>query len=239
MLLFQVGLEANLADFRRVGRSAFLVAVLGVIAPMMLGWGAGAILLPDRSWPIHMFLGATLCATSVGITARVLRDLGKSNDQGGSDRARGRSHRRRPGTPGPLCGAGHHPGSGHAGRTAGVELRSDEPAGDHHQGVRFSLRCAFPWSIRQPHGVQGRQLPSGQRHAHGVGTGDLLPVFVASFADGASTDRRRLRRRPDPGESSVSRACRARSGRYELEDLIRPAGRPAGTDLLRDDGGAG
>ena len=78
MLLFQVGLEANLADFRRVGLSAFLVAVLGVAAPMALGWAAGAILLPDRGWPVHMFLGATLCATSVGITARVLMDLGKS-----------------------------------------------------------------------------------------------------------------------------------------------------------------
>ncbi len=81
MLLFQVGLEANLADFRRVGASAFLVAVLGVVTPMLLGWGAGAVLLPDRSWPVHMFLGATLCATSVGITARVLRDLGKSTSR--------------------------------------------------------------------------------------------------------------------------------------------------------------
>ena len=59
-------------------RSAFVVAVLGVIAPTILGWGAGAVLLPSRSWAVHMFLGATLCATSVGITARVLRDLGKS-----------------------------------------------------------------------------------------------------------------------------------------------------------------
>ena len=79
MLLFQVGLEANLADFRRVGPSAFLVAVLGVVAPMILGWGAAAVLLPGSPWPVHMFLGASLCATSVGITARVLRDLGKSS----------------------------------------------------------------------------------------------------------------------------------------------------------------
>jgi Kef-type K+ transport system membrane component KefB len=78
MLLFQVGLEANIADFRRVGASALMVAVLGVVAPMALGWGAGAILLRGQSWAVPMFLGATLCATSVGITARVLRDLGRS-----------------------------------------------------------------------------------------------------------------------------------------------------------------
>ncbi len=78
LLLFQVGLETSLADFRRVGLSAMLVAVLGVIAPMFLGWGASSILLPKAHWTVHMFVGATLCATSVGITARVLRDLGKS-----------------------------------------------------------------------------------------------------------------------------------------------------------------
>ncbi|QEH34035.1 High-affinity Na(+)/H(+) antiporter NhaS3 [Aquisphaera giovannonii] len=78
LLLFQVGLEANLADFRRVGLSAFRVAVLGVVAPMVLGFGVGAVLLPDRGWPVHLFLGAALSATSVGITARVLRDLGRA-----------------------------------------------------------------------------------------------------------------------------------------------------------------
>jgi Kef-type K+ transport system membrane component KefB len=36
-------------------------------------------LLPDHSWHVHLFIGATLCATSVGITARVLKDLGKTD----------------------------------------------------------------------------------------------------------------------------------------------------------------
>ena len=78
LLLFQVGLETSVADLRRVGGSALLVAVLGVVAPMGLGWAVGAALLPGRPWAVPMFLGATLCATSVGITARVLRDLGRS-----------------------------------------------------------------------------------------------------------------------------------------------------------------
>lgn len=78
LLLFQVGLETNIADFRRVGLSAFVVACLGVVAPMFLGYGAGLILVPDRGWTVHLFLGATLAATSVGITARVFRDLRKT-----------------------------------------------------------------------------------------------------------------------------------------------------------------
>lgn len=78
LLLFQVGLESSLGQMRRVGGSALIVAAIGVIVPVALGWGFGYLLLPDRVWAVHMFLGAALCATSVGITARVLQDLGQS-----------------------------------------------------------------------------------------------------------------------------------------------------------------
>ena len=79
LLLFEVGLDSNLGEMRRVGVSSLLVAVLGVVAPMGLGWAASRWLLPDHSWHVHLFIGATLCATSVGITARVLKDLGKAD----------------------------------------------------------------------------------------------------------------------------------------------------------------
>ncbi|MFQ5731858.1 MAG: cation:proton antiporter [Planctomycetaceae bacterium] len=78
LLLFEVGLETSIGQMRRVGSSALLVATIGVLIPIVLGWGCGAVLLPDSHWAVHMFLGAALCATSVGITARVLQDLGKS-----------------------------------------------------------------------------------------------------------------------------------------------------------------
>lgn len=78
LLLFEVGLESTIEDMRRVGTRAGLVAVLGVVTPWLLGYGVGAVLLPDRSPYVHLFLGAALTATSVGITARVLRDLGHS-----------------------------------------------------------------------------------------------------------------------------------------------------------------
>lgn len=79
LLLFEVGLDSNLGEMRRVGTSALLVAVLGVVTPIGLGWAASRWLLPDHSWHVHLFIGATLCATSVGITARVLKDLGKAD----------------------------------------------------------------------------------------------------------------------------------------------------------------
>jgi Kef-type K+ transport system membrane component KefB len=78
LLLFEVGLESTVGQMLKVGWSSLLVATLGVIAPFALGWGVGAWLLPGHSPYVHAFLGATLCATSVGITARVLQDLGHS-----------------------------------------------------------------------------------------------------------------------------------------------------------------
>jgi Kef-type K+ transport system membrane component KefB len=77
LLLFEVGLSTRLADLVKVGLSAFLVASIGVIAPMILGWAVGKWLLPGSHPYVPIFLGATLCATSVGITARVLKDLGR------------------------------------------------------------------------------------------------------------------------------------------------------------------
>ncbi len=78
ILLFEVGLESTVAQMLKVGASSLLVAMLGVIAPFVLGWVVGARLLPDQSVYVHAFLGAALCATSIGITARVLADMGRS-----------------------------------------------------------------------------------------------------------------------------------------------------------------
>jgi Kef-type K+ transport system membrane component KefB len=77
LLLFEVGLESTVSGMLAVGPSSFLVALVGVVVPFALGWGAGALLLPDAGPYVHAFLGATLSATSVGITARVLQDLGR------------------------------------------------------------------------------------------------------------------------------------------------------------------
>lgn len=77
LLLFEVGLETNLKEMTKVGASSLIVAVLGVIAPMALGYFVSCYFLPEVGILPHIFVGATLAATSVGITARVLKDLGK------------------------------------------------------------------------------------------------------------------------------------------------------------------
>jgi Kef-type K+ transport system membrane component KefB len=79
LLLFEVGVESDLPKLLAVGWSSLLVATLGVIAPMALGYIVSTQLIPDASWLTHLFVGGTLTATSVGITARVLKDLGKSD----------------------------------------------------------------------------------------------------------------------------------------------------------------
>ena len=73
-LLFNVGLETKPSSIFKVGRTALLVAVLGVVVPMACGY------LMMMAWDDNkieaLFIGTAMVATSVGITARVLADLG-------------------------------------------------------------------------------------------------------------------------------------------------------------------
>jgi len=77
LLLFQVGLETNISEMKKVGLSAFFAATLGVVVPFILGYFVSSYFMPEAEMLVHVFVGATLTATSVGITARVLKDLGK------------------------------------------------------------------------------------------------------------------------------------------------------------------
>lgn len=77
ILLFEVGLESDLREMLEVGWSSLLVAVAGLVAPFFLGWAVAAYFIPNEARLSHIFIGATLCATSVGITARVLKDMGR------------------------------------------------------------------------------------------------------------------------------------------------------------------
>ncbi len=78
VLLLQIGLETRLDDLVKVGLRATLVGVIGIAVPFVLGaYAVGPLLLPGKSDNTYLFLGATLAATSVGITGRVFRDLGR------------------------------------------------------------------------------------------------------------------------------------------------------------------
>ena len=82
LLLFEIGLETDIREMFRVGPAALAVAVVGVALPFAFGYlywlyvphaASGGEDLTTAA----IFIGATLTATSVGITARVLSDLGR------------------------------------------------------------------------------------------------------------------------------------------------------------------
>jgi Kef-type K+ transport system membrane component KefB len=77
ILMFEVGVESTVKKLLEVGWNALVVAMIGVVAPFLLGFAVVRLFFPDLTLWVDIFLGATLCATSVGISARVLKDLGK------------------------------------------------------------------------------------------------------------------------------------------------------------------
>lgn len=76
LLLFEVGMDTNLSRLARSGAKPYIVAVVGFTLPFALGYGVSAFMfgLPNL---VALFIGGTLTATSIGITVRVLDDLGK------------------------------------------------------------------------------------------------------------------------------------------------------------------
>ncbi len=86
ILLFEIGLETDLGDLLRVGPTSTIVAAIGVVAPFVLGFGSilafehfGMLgeINPAYTTIIAITVGATLTATSVGITARVFSDMNR------------------------------------------------------------------------------------------------------------------------------------------------------------------
>lgn len=79
ILLFEIGLETDLRSLLRVGGAATVVAFVGVVLPFALGYAVCRML--GLANLVAIVAGATLTATSVGITARVLSDLGRLQDR--------------------------------------------------------------------------------------------------------------------------------------------------------------
>ena len=74
-LLFLVGLDTSIEEMRKVGPDSSRVAIIGVVLPFFFGMLAATLLIENVEFHTSLFIGATLAATSVGITAMVLQEM--------------------------------------------------------------------------------------------------------------------------------------------------------------------
>lgn len=80
-MMFLAGLETNLEQFKKAGKSSFTIALLGILAPLLLGTASAFLFY--RNPLENVFLGIILTATSVSITVETLTELGKLNTRAG------------------------------------------------------------------------------------------------------------------------------------------------------------
>ena len=231
LLLFDVGLESTPKEMMAVGLPATVVAVVGVVAPMALGYGVGGAPAGQDSWMTHAFLGAMLAATSVGITARVLQDAKAIRTPVRPHHPGRRGDRRRARPRGPRHHRRRHPGRvdgddprrhGHRGhRGGGLRL----PAGGHRHRL-VPLAAALPPGPRHPVD-RGRAGPLPE---------PLLRPRLARAEGGARPHRGRLRR----GSRPRGRALRGprEAGREAAPREPAPPHRPPRARVLRADGHA-
>lgn len=76
LLLFEVGMDTDLRQLVRSGRQSVAVAITGFTLPFAFGAGCARLLF-ELPLATSLLIGATLTATSIGITVRVLGDLGR------------------------------------------------------------------------------------------------------------------------------------------------------------------
>ncbi len=81
MLMFLAGLETNLDELKKAGKTSFVIAMMGVIIPLVLGTAAAYLFFTDF-WE-NLFVGVILTATSVSISVETLTELGKLNTRAG------------------------------------------------------------------------------------------------------------------------------------------------------------
>jgi Kef-type K+ transport system membrane component KefB len=81
MLMFLAGLETNIEEFKKAGFTSLIIAMTGVMIPLILGI-VSAYIFFDNTWQ-NIFVGVILTATSVSITVETLTELGKLNTRAG------------------------------------------------------------------------------------------------------------------------------------------------------------
>lgn len=89
VLMFCAGLEADLRELAKAGRTSFVIALLGVMVPLGAGFGLATIFNTTNECDTslflqNMFIGVILTATSVSITVETLKELGKLSTKSGN-----------------------------------------------------------------------------------------------------------------------------------------------------------
>lgn len=89
LLMFGAGLETDLHELKKAGKASFVIALIGVIVPLLGGFGLSyafniAEELPASKMLQYVFIGVILTATSVSITVETLKELGKLSSAAGN-----------------------------------------------------------------------------------------------------------------------------------------------------------
>lgn len=91
VLMFTAGLTTDIKELKKTGKASFIIALLGVIVPLLGGLGLAAAMgigkgddLACTPFLQHVFIGVVLTATSVSITVETLRELGKLSTRAGN-----------------------------------------------------------------------------------------------------------------------------------------------------------
>ncbi|WP_289183679.1 cation:proton antiporter [uncultured Dubosiella sp.] len=76
VLMFSAGLETSITDLKKAGFKAFIIALLGVLIPLGVGYLIGMIYnVGPQAWIENLFIGVIFTATSVGITVETLKEM--------------------------------------------------------------------------------------------------------------------------------------------------------------------
>ncbi len=86
VLMFSAGLETDIQELKRSGGKSFVIALIGVIVPLLMGFGLASIYNPGghQQFLENMFVGVILTATSVSISVETLKEIGKLSTPSGN-----------------------------------------------------------------------------------------------------------------------------------------------------------
>ncbi len=90
VLMFSAGLETDVKELKKTGKASLVIALIGVLVPLVGGYGIAAIFnkgdaaLTSSAFMQNLFIGVILTATSVSITVETLKELGKLSTKAGN-----------------------------------------------------------------------------------------------------------------------------------------------------------